>query len=340
MKKVFALVSALMMLTVLFVTSSGAAPAGPSFTLSVHHNDPATSATGQMLEAWAESVRTASNGRLDFKIYHGGVMGGLRDSYDLLFNGTCDVAWINTSVFAGNFPLTEIMSLPLSGITNATQGSRVVWDLYKQFPEIRKEYENFHMLALHTNCSSPISTRARKITEISQLAGMNIRANAGPPTVFVTNLGAAPVSVGITELFEAINNNTIDAVITDWHAIRSFALYEAARYYLDENVSVTPFFMGMNLDAYNQLPEDLKAVLDSQSGDTLMAIVGSYWDEVEISSRQLAKENSGELYKLSDAERAKLRAIADKTAIDWIASKGGSAQQVFDSLAALIEKYK
>ncbi len=313
-------------------------PDGTVYKLTVQTHDPETSATGQFLEDWASRVEAASGGRIDLEIYHGGTLGGPKDTYDMIMNGTCDIGFGLVSYFPGVFTSSEAISLPMIDLPNATVASNVFWHLYSDYDFLKDEYSDAHVLLLFANCQSPISTKATKIETVDQLAGMNIRGNSGPPTTFITNLGAAPVSVPIGEVYTSIDNNTIDAVMTDWHAITSFQLYEPIQYYLNENIGVSGYFLLMNQDSYNELPDDLKAILDENSGASCLEYCGQYWIDKQAEAEASATADGDEIYTLSAEEQVKLKAIAEQTIQEWISSHE-NGQAIYDALTGLIAEY-
>jgi len=220
----------------------------------------------------------------------------------------------------------------------ADVASKVFWHLYADYDYLKSEYKDTHVLLLFANCQSPISTKGTKIENVSQISGMNIRGNAGPPTTFITKLGAAPISVPIGEVYTAIDNNTIDAVITDWHGIGSFQLYEPLKYYVDENIGVSGYFLLMNPASYGKLPDDLKKILDDCSGEACLEYCGKYWADAQAAAVGSANTDGDEIYKLSAEEHAKLQTTADSTIQEWIGSHD-NGQQIYDALSSLIEEY-
>lgn len=319
-----------------------APPAGDGkvYTLRVHQHDPEDSATGRFLNAWAAQVEEASGGRIDIDVKHGGTLGGPRDTVDMVLNGSVEIGWGLQSFFDGVFPKTEAVMLPLLDLQSAEQASNVMWHLYADTDYLKDEYADYHVLLLHANCQSPIASKGKNIQTVADMAGQNVRGNAGPPTAFIGDLGAAAVGVPIGDLYQAVDNGTIDSVITDWHAIYSFKLYELFNYYVDENIGVSTYFMLMNQDAYNNLPADLQQILDDYSGEKALEICGSFWDDIEAEVRQtIATEYpDAQIYKLSDAERANLESVAQTTINNWIA-KTEDGQAIYDKVLELIEQY-
>jgi len=311
---------------------------GSVYTLTIHHHDPVTSATGQFLEEWASRVTAASMGRLQFDILHGGTLGSPRDTYDFVTSGAAHLGWGLVSYFPGVFTNSEAIALPMLPLYDADMSSYVFWNLYENTDFLTAEYEGLHVLLLHANSQSPISTKSFEIKTVEDLAGWNIRVNSGPPTEFVKNLGASPLAVTITELYNAIDNNTVDAVITDWHAIKSFQLFEPIGYYLEANVGVSGYFFVMNQEIYAALPAELQKVLDEQSGAAALEYCGSFWNDVTALVKDDIAADNDIIYTLSDEEQAKLQAIADQTIADWTASHA-DGDAIYEAILGFIDEY-
>lgn len=315
---------------------------GKTYELVVISHDPRTSATGEFLEAWAASVREASDRRINILIHHNAAMAAVDESYDYVLERKADIAWGLQSAYEDKFPVTGVFSLPMLGIEDAVQGSEALWNFYNETDYMNDEYAPFHVLLLHTNCESPISTVRDKITTIEEFESMKIRANSGPSTLFAENLGATPVTVPITDLYSSLLDEKCNAAITDWHAIRSFAFNGVCNYFLDENIGVGTYFMVMNKDSYNELPEDLQKILDETSAEAIQYT--SIWNDYESEVRTLITDvNPRAIYKLSDEEEQKLKTVAEQTAEQWIedmTEKGYDGQAIYDKALECIEAAK
>ncbi len=311
-----------------------------TYTLTVTSHDPENSATGTFLNNWAESINEASEGHLDIQVYHGATLAGPTGTIDAITDGTADIGWGLQSFYSDMFPVTEVFMLPLLDIDRAPQGSQAIWDFYNSTDYMDAEYADYHVLLLHTNCQSPISTVKTKIESVSDLQGMQLRGNAGPPTTFIQDLGANPVSVSINDLYSNLDKGTLDGCITDWHGISSFKLDETIAYYLDENIGVSTYFLLMNQDKYDSLPEVLQQILDDKSAEAIQFTTA--WDDVEDAIKATVEEE-GKLYNLSDEERANLEEIAAQTTEEWIEKTndlGYDGQAIYDAAMECIENAK
>ena len=346
MKKIGMMSITFMLIIALFIGCSETISSGAGlevYRFTITHPDPEASATGTFLKNWASAVMEASGGAIEIEIFHGGVLGGIRETINLVTNRVADMGQGGQSTMAGMFPITGVVALPMSGIKNAEHGNKVIWALYEMNQQLRDEYANFKVILLHTNCTAPISFSRRKVTSLNEMKGLNIRANPGPPTMFVEALNASPITITMAELFQAIDNNTVDGVIVDWHGLYSFKLHEAVRYVLDLPTYSNTFYFIMNKDSYNSLPDNLKAVIDEYSGWKAMEIASAIWDGYEVMCRDVISKNGrAEIITLSQEERAVFQAAADTVAEKWIAemeSLGLDGRTIYNQTVELVKKY-
>lgn len=340
MKKTMLLVLSflLIMAQSVFCGGEGEKEGQDVYTLIVQSHDPEGSATGQFLNEWASRLDKASRGRIKLDIQHGGVMGSPKDTLSLIESGTADIGFGLSSYFSGTFKNSEAISFPLINLPNASIASKVYWHLFNDYDFLKEEYKDYHVLLLFANCQCPITTVKTKITSIDQFKGLNVRVNSGPPTTFIQKLGASPKPMPITEVNTALQTGAIEGVITDWHAIENFQLFEPAKYYADEKVGVSGYFLLMNKDSYNRLPADLQKILDDNSGEACLAYSGQYWIDAEKDAMASVKADGDELYRVPADVRSKMEAAADETIMEWAASHE-NGQAIVDALYSLIKKY-
>jgi len=109
-----------------------------------------------------------------------------------------------------------------------------------------------------------------------------------------------------------------------------------------ERVNTSTFIIAMNKGRYDSLPDDLKKVIDDNSGANVAEWLGQIWQDAEAKGETLAKA-SGEIITMPAAEVAKLRARIEQPVIDrWVAEmkdKGVDGQALVDEARALIAKH-
>lgn len=91
------------------------------------------------------------------------------------------------------------------------------------------------------------------------------------PIALWTALGANPTPLAFTEVYTALQQGTVDAQENPLELIYSQKFYEQQDYVVNTNHQIQPLFLVMNLDFYNHLPDDLRAVVDEGAAEYLKA---------------------------------------------------------------------
>lgn len=310
--------------------------------LKMHHHDPPTSYLGTYLANWAKAIEQKSGGKVKITIYPSASLGRANDAYDMVTNGICDIAWGFVGLFPGRFPMTDAIGLPMLGMNSAEVGSKVLWDLYSTTDYLKEEYKDVKVLFLHTHANVPIGLRSKKVEKMEDLKGLKIRTPGGPPLEFLKQLGGTPISMPPTDLFTSLEKSVIDGYMIDWQGVYAFKLGEITKYALDVKVYLGPFWVVMNKNKWNALPDDVKKVFEELSGAKAAAELGKEFDKSEKDAMDMVKKSGGQVYSLSDAEYARFAEKAKATWEVWISDmkkKGLPADKVVEKIQELTKKH-
>src|SRR5690606_11476140 len=64
------------------------------------------------MEPWAESIKEASNGRIQINIFPASQLGAAGDHYDMARDGIVDIGFINPGYQPGRFPILAAAEIP------------------------------------------------------------------------------------------------------------------------------------------------------------------------------------------------------------------------------------
>jgi len=347
-KKSMIWLTALVMILMLILTGCGggqqkaaekqqAAAEKKVVELKFHHHDPPSSAAGKFFEKWCKEIEAASNGTLKITVFHGAALGSAKDTYDMVVNGTVDMAWGVTAYFPGRFDMTDVFNLPLLGIETAEEGSQIFWDLYTKTDYLKKEYEPFKVLFLHCHADVPLALKNKTITKTSDLKGVKVRVAGSMPTEFFKALGASPIAMPATDVYTSMEKGVLDGIAADWHLLKSFKIIEQAKEYLDMKLYTGPLFCVMNKKVYESLPPEAKKAIDEKAGQYAVAAAGKNWQDTRDETIGLIKANNGRVNEVPAAMKADMEKAAKTTWDIWIKAgkeKGLPAQEVFDFVKA------
>ena len=321
---------------------SEAAPADDTvYTFNIDFPNPETASAFRALTDWAAYLKEKSNGRLDMKIYSGGALGALPDCVSNCESGVTDGFWSGVTIYPGVFPATEVMGLPMLGAKNFKVVNKVLNALLEEYPVISDEWSQFKVIALHSSAGSPILYSGEADSVENMLKGHNLRISNAYTTEWFTKKGANPVSLGINDGYENIQKSVIDGGLFFFDQVESSALYEVIKT-LYVGQTIYPLNMlCLNIDKYNALPDDLKAIID-ESGEFFLNSSIGYFDEqqermigvCEDHGVKIIKEDDASIEWLSDGAEA-----AWQKWVDTINGQGLPGDEILAKAQEYIEKF-
>ena len=317
---------------------------GSVYELIVQNHDPAASICGQYVEAWGKTVEDASDGRIKFTYYHDGSLVGADDAVNAVLNGTADICWSAATIYSGQFPISEFIQLPLSGITCARMGCAVMQDMFKEVSAFQAEYSAFKVIMLGSCTSAPVSTTTQKLATVDDIQGLRIRAPSSTCALWSSDIGMSPMNVATPETYEFLKEGVIEGCLNDWHNISATKLYENLNYIMDYPTPGSPIFMLMNNAKYASMPADLQAVIDRYSNEYASTMAGIYWDSTRGWIYDNAVEFGVEIYEPSDELYAsftsdEVKQNVHKQYIEYLNGFGLDGQSIYDQCMEIVSRY-
>ena len=205
-----------------------------------------------------ETLGERSGGRITYALFDGEALGPGPEQYDIVADGRSDMGYATLTWTPGRFPLSDVLSLPASieCKETATDIGNAVYDraLRGEFPEV---------LVLELNpCINSHLWTAKPVRTLEDVEGLRIRSPGGLQTRCIEAIGAEPVFMPLDSVLQAMENGSIDGIVTCSPMVSSFGLGDVA----DHCTLVTFGCVGegvfMNRDACERIPEDLKPIIE------------------------------------------------------------------------------
>ncbi|MCU0829187.1 MAG: TRAP transporter substrate-binding protein [Tabrizicola sp.] len=287
----------------------------------------------QVLQPWMDKITAESGGRIVFEHYPAMQLGGKPpELVDQVVDGVADIIWTLPGYTPGRFPRTEVIELPFL-VNDAETASRVLYTLGEKYM-FDTEYADYKVLALFTHGPGLIHSKT-PILKPADLAGVKLRAPTRVTNMMVTSLGATPVGMPVPAVPESLSKGVIDATMLPWEvtgALKTSELVTNHTEFTGKAMYVGAFLIAMNKERYDALPDDLKAVIDANSGVEFSAMAGRIGQEADAKARQIAVDLGNSITVLDAAQSAEWEAAAKPTYDAWIAE---SAAAGFDGQALL-----
>ena len=289
---------------------------------------PAPSKHSLLLEEFCAELEERTNGRVQVYYYGGGSLLTAEAIFDGVISGIADIGFSHVYYTPGRMAVTECAGLPI-GYSSAWVSGQVVNDFYNKFkPE---EFDDVKMLWMSTSSVSAIATADKPIHTLEDLRGLTIRS-PGLSGEVMAALGATPTPTPIMEVYDAIAKGEIDGESSNFETLKNFKFAEVANYVTSiwQINFPYPFFVVMNKDSYNALPEDIKGVFDELCGEYRGRFV-LMWNSIDFDGKEYALSLGVEFFDLSLDEAERWKVAVEPVIDDYIAimvAKGYSEVEV------------
>lgn len=249
-------------------------------------------------EPWAKKIEEDSNRRIKVEIYPSATLSKPGATYDAAAKGTVDIGMQVQGYTAGRFPLTQVVELP--GISNTAQEQTCI--LYKLYNDgaISSEYEDTHLLSLMGSGQGALHTADKPIRTPADMKGMRIRQPSVVASHVIEAVGAAPVGMPASDTYTSLQRGVIDGLAFTWQPIQAFRLDELLSHHTNIPFYNSTFVVTMNKDKYNSLPDDLKKVIDDNSGIVLSERIAKIFDDSNEAAMAAAREKGDTMIDIPD----------------------------------------
>lgn len=299
----------------------GAGAFAQEVTLRMHQFLPAqANVPKNILLPWADRVMAASGGRIDIQHFPSMQLGGTPPQLiDQAIDGVADIVWTVAGYTPGRFPRAEVFELPFT-MTDAGDMSAAYWALAEE-QMLDQDFADVKVLGVWVHGPGVIHS-ADPIEAPADLNGVKLRAPTRVTNRLFTDLGATAVGMPVPAIPEALSKGVVDAAVIPWEvtgALKVAELVENHTEFEGPAIYTTTFIFAMNRETYAQLPDDLKAVIDAESGAAFSRLAGAQMQADDAASREAALDLGNNVITISEVEAAPWREAAAATTAGWVA---------------------
>ncbi len=286
---------------------------------AVSHQLAGTARFEMTVVPFCKMVEKASNGRLIIEPFGAGILFPVFDTFEAIQNGTVEMAMVWNGYWAGNDPVFALAgNIPGDPISDYGEH---YYRISKTGPILEKVYAKFGIKDLGGFDYGPpeILMTNKPLKTLADFKGMNIRS-AGISGAFYTKLGASTVSLSAPEIYTALQTGTVDgAEYNDWQVNKEMGLHEVTKYVIEPLLhqgSIDDKELIVNPDVWNELPDDLKAiVMDARDAARYLSAVAYHVGTKRAKMEWL--EAGVKIVTLPEEEVAKGRKIAAELLLEY-----------------------
>jgi TRAP-type transport system periplasmic protein len=315
-------------------------------TLKLHHYVPAQSNQQKFwFEPWAKKLEQETGGRLKVDIYPSMQLGGRQPQlFDQARDGVVDIVWTVAGSTPGRFPRLEVFELPFLSHAIGEKTAPAVWDFYEAFA--KDELKDVKPLAVWGFGKGILFTKDVVLKTPADAKGLKLRASNRQTNDAFALLGAQPQSIPPPGVPEALAKGVVDGVVFPYDAVIPFKLDEltnrVSEFGGDRTFYNSVLLFVMNKAKYDGLPDDLKKVIDANSGAALSRELGRKWDEWDQIGRAAILKRNTPIHVIDGADLAAWKTATEPIFAKWIEERnkaGDKGAELVKAAQALVAKY-
>lgn len=295
------------------------------------------------LEPWAAKVMEESNGRIKVEHYPSMQLGGKPPSlYDQARDGVVDLIWTVIGYTPGRFPSTEVFELPFM-VTNGEATSKAFHEYCEE--HCQDEFQGVKVIAWHTHGPGLIHSK-QPVQKLEDLNGLKLRGATRVINQMLEKLGATPIGMPVPAVPESLSKGVIDGTTIPWEVTVPLKISELVDNHTgfdgEHGLYAATFVFAMNQASYDRLPDDLKKVIDDNSGIETAGLFGKAMDEGDATGRAIAEKAGDNIYLLAGEEKKRFEDAAAPLIDAWAAEMdeaGKDGKALIEQARSLIDKY-
>ncbi|MDR9483913.1 MAG: TRAP transporter substrate-binding protein [Sediminimonas sp.] len=295
----------------------------------------------KILKPWGERLAAATDGALNIQHFDAMSLGGRPpELFDQARDGVVDLSMTLTGYTPGRFSRSEVFELPFMMTNPVATGLAYQQMIEEDFQQ--SEFSDVKILAGWVHGPGVLHS-IDPITRLEDMAGKTMRGPTRVINKMLAELGAEPVGLPVPAIPEAISKGVVNGTVIPWEVTSALRLSELVGNHTEFNgteaLYTATIILAMNKSQYEALPDELREVLDAESGANLARFASQVmWDQ-DAPARATAVDAGNNIIQLDEAEVARWKAAAEPVTAAWIQEmedKGIDGQALIDRAKALI----
>ncbi|MFO7971369.1 MAG: TRAP transporter substrate-binding protein [Desulfobacterales bacterium] len=284
-----------------YASDDSSVDSGEKYTLSFANFMPAESPfESEITAAFIEEIEKATDGRVEIENYPGGALLQGGNIYSGVVQGVADIGFECLSWVEGRFPVSYMFEQP--GVPFESDAAAT--SSFNEAMEILNPKEFDDVKPLFFMCTGPGHIMSNvPIRSMEDMEGLEFRSTSAMAPA-IKALGATPISMPVSDVYEALDRGVVDAHISPLEQLRTWGIAEVIDY-----VTMTPFLYNanfalvMNQESYNELPGDIQNTIDEVIDKIFKEhAVGFFGRQNKVQLEWAIKEHDLEVIELSEEE--------------------------------------
>ncbi|WP_037083386.1 TRAP transporter substrate-binding protein [Neorhizobium vignae] len=290
------------------------------------------------MEKFAEIVKSKSGGKIDVKLFPGGVLGGDVQTVSALQGGVVEMLVLNAGILSSNVKAFGAVDLPFL-FNSGEEADKVMDGAFGKSLSEKLPATGLVGLAYWELGFRNLTNNRRAVTKLEDIKGLKIRTLQSPiPIELFNSLGANAVPLPYTELYTALETGTVDGQENPFANIINAKFYEVQKYLTVTRHQYNPQIVLISKKFWDGLNDEEKGILQSAATEA-RDFQRKVSREADAKALDEIKKTGMQVTELSPAETQKIR-DAVKPLIDKFSADVGAdtVSLLFKELDAVRKK--
>lgn len=285
----------------------------------------------------ADQIKQATQGRVKFKFYTGGVMGSDKSVLKKIRIGQLHGGAVTGGGLSEVYPDIQIYSLPF------------MFRTLDEVDYVRKTMDDLLRKGLDENGMKVLGiseggfayfmsrTPVRKVEDLSGLKNWLPEGDKITQAIYDA-IGISPVPLPLSDVYTGLQTGLIDTVGTNPTGAIAFQWHTKVKYATDIPLVYIIGTLVMDKKAYNKIkPSDKKIVMDIMA--KTFSELDSFNRKDNINARKALEEQGIEFISLTTDEEKLWRELAEKSRMS-MKDKGHYTEKMYNVLSSLLQEYR
>ncbi len=289
------------------------APAGAAtLDLSIWHSE--RSAWTHAVKFWMDETDARTEGRVTMRPFYSGALGRITETFRAVRKGTIHVGATAAGVESSRIPALSYVEGEAGMPNDARSWLQVAGQLRplldRMFDSVGVKY-----LWMQPSFGGTVNCREKHLRVPSDWKGLRVRTAGRWQVEQIKMLGANPVATDPAEQYVALQNGTLDCVLSNHEITYAFKLYEVAPKIVNLRVPVNVLIYIANKRVWGKIAEADRMTIERTAVEA-ETVAANHLEPLQPVLRDRIRKAGGDIHSLDDGEKAAfvdaIRPVFDK----------------------------
>ncbi|MBM3486344.1 MAG: hypothetical protein FJX67_06880 [Alphaproteobacteria bacterium] len=283
-----------------FLTIPGARAQNVTLDVAVWHNEP--SAWTHAYKWWEAEVDKRTQGRVKLRGVYSGALAKANEVFKAVRDGAVPVGVTSAAAVSGQMPALAYIEA-LAGMSAEIDGHlKVVAELRPVLDEMFSR-QRVKYLWIQPSYGGTVNCRERHLKTLDDWKNLKVRTAGRWQAQQIQELGAKPTALDPAEQYIALQNKTLDCVLSNHEITFALKLYEPSPKIVDLRVPVNILLYLAHPRTWERISEADRKVIETASIEA-ERIAANHLHPLQKELQAKIRAAGGDVHVLTDAERA------------------------------------